>query len=135
MSRATGLVVLTLLWVSSASAQTQVYRCGPDGRAYSQEPCAHGRTIDVGDPRSAQQAAQTRRAALRDAREADELERARLHAERLAARQGPALIGGSKASLGEVSCAKGAACKPAASKRRSDKPHTVTLYRGAQASR
>jgi hypothetical protein len=130
MSRA-ALLVLALL---AGAAQAQVYRCGPDGRSYSQEPCADGRAVEVADPRSAQQAAQTRHSALRDAHAADELERARLNAERLAARQGPGLIGWSKSGPAETRCAKGSACKPA-SKRRTDKPHTVTLYRGAEASR
>jgi len=112
-----------------------VYRCGPDGRSYSQEPCAQGRSVDVADPRSAQQAAQTRQAALRDAREADELQRTRLSAERSAARRGPALIGWSKeASVDDARCAKGAACKHGElPKRRHGKANAATLYRGAEA--
>jgi hypothetical protein len=134
MSRAV-LLALALCATGVVQAQTQVYRCGADGRIYSQEPCAHGRSVDVADPRSAQQAAQARQAVLRDAREADELERSRLRAERLAARQGPALIGWSKPSgAGDAHCAKSATCKPA-SKRRADKTHTVTLYRGAEPTR
>ena len=135
MSRAAGFIVLALLCAGAAAAQTQVYRCGPDGRSYSQSPCAQGQAVDVADPRSAQQATQTRQAMLRDAREADELERSRLRAERLAARQGPALIGSSSktARLDGVRCAKGAPCgRGDASKRRHDKSHTVTLYRAAE---
>lgn len=122
------------LWAGAALAQTPVYRCGPDGRSYSQEPCPGGQAIDVADNRSAQQATQSRQAVQRDAREARELERARLQAERQAARQGPALIRWSKAGAGDdAPCAKGAkACRTGdAPKRRHDKPHTVTLYRGA----
>jgi hypothetical protein len=132
MSRAV-LLALALFAAGGAQAQTQVYRCGPEGRIYSPQPCVQGRAVDVADPRSAQQVAQARQAALRDAREADELERARLRTERLAARQGPALIGWSKPS-GDALCARGAACKPV-SKRRADKTHTVTLYRGTQSTR
>jgi hypothetical protein len=139
MSRAAGFIVLALLCAGAAAAQTQAYRCGPDGRSYSQEPCAQGQTVDVADPRSAQQATQTRQAALRDAREADDLERSRLRAERVAARQGPALIGWAKpAGADDARCgAKGAPCKPGepSSKRRSDRIHTVTLYRGAERPR
>jgi hypothetical protein len=84
----------------------------------------------VGDARSAQQAAQTHQAALRDKREADALERARLRAEQQAARQGPALIGWTRlAGKQDARCASGATCKPE-SKRRPDKVHTVTSYRG-----
>ena len=130
MSRA--VLFALVLAAGAAQAQTQVYRCGVDGRSYSQEPCAQGRAVEVSDARTAQQAAQTRQAALRDAREADALERARLRAEQQAARQGPALIGWSKqADADQPRCAPGKACKPA-SKRRVDKAHTVTLYRGAQ---
>jgi hypothetical protein len=136
MNRAAGILALALVWAGSAAAQTMVFRCGPEGRIYSQEPCASGRAVDVADPRSASQAAQTRQAALRDARAADELERARLQAERLAVRQGPARIGWSKpaAATADTACADGATCKRP-SKRRTDKVHSVTLYRGAGMSR
>ena len=131
MSRAVVLVGL-LLAAGLAQAQTQIYRCGPEGRSYSHEPCAQGRAIDAADPRSTQQAAQTRQAALRDAREADALERSRLRAEQVAARQGPAVIGwSSKSARADARCAAGARCKPQETKRRADKTHTVTLYRGA----
>jgi hypothetical protein len=136
MSRAAALV-LALLCGGGAAAQTQVYRCGADGRHYSQQPCDGGRAVEVADPRSAQQAAQAREAVQRDVREAHELERARLQAERAAARQGPAVIGGSKsAAVDETRCARGAkSCKRGdAMKRRQDKPHTVALHRGADAS-
>lgn len=46
-----------------AAAQT-VYRCGPAGNSYSQQPCADGRLVDVADPRSDAQVAEAR-AALR----------------------------------------------------------------------
>jgi len=133
MSRMAGLVALTAaLCAGTAAAQTQVYRCGTDGRSYSQEPCAQGQTINVADPRSAQQAAQTRQATLRDARQADELERSRLRTERLAAHQGAALIGWSRPA--PALCGKGMNCREGeTSKRRSDKTHAVTQYRGAAA--
>ena len=52
--------VLALSWLmalglASARADAQtVYRCGPDGREYSQRPCpaGTGREVDVADPRS-----------------------------------------------------------------------------------
>ena len=121
MSRVPPVLVVALLCAGAATAQTQAYRCGADGRSYSQDPCEGGRSVDVADWRSVQQVAQTRQAALRDARLADELERARLHAERLGAHQGPALIGSASKSA-----------RPETPKRRHDKPHTVTLYRAAE---
>jgi hypothetical protein len=135
MSRTAGFIALMALCTGAAAAQAQVYRCGLDGRSYSQEPCAHGHAVEVADPRSAQQAAQARQATLRDARQAGELERARLRAERLAANQGPARIGWSKAgATDETRCVKGASCKHAdTAERRAAKTRTVTLYRPAQA--
>jgi hypothetical protein len=136
MSRAVVLAGL-LLAAGFAQAQTQIYRCGPEGRSYSHEPCAQGRAIDAADPRSTQQAAQARQAVLRDAREADALERSRVRAEQVAARQGPAVIGWSSKSAraDDARCATGARCKPVETRRRADKPHTVTLYRGAAPAR
>lgn len=126
MSPAAGCAVLALLCAGAAGAQTQVYRCGPDGRSYSQEPCTQGRAIDVADARSAQQAAQTRLAAQRDAQRADEMERERRQAERLAMRQGPALIGRTTPRTTEAAPAPRA--KP-----RGDKASRVTLYQASVA--
>jgi len=132
MSR-TATMLLMLLCAGGAAAQTPLYRCGIDGRSYSQQPCEGGRLIEAADARSAQQAAQTHQAVQRDARQAQEMERARLQAERSAARQGPVLIGWSKgAAVNDANCAKGVKCKAGEpSKRRRDKTHTVTLYRSA----
>ena len=136
MSRSAAFVLALLC--SGAAAQTPVYRCGPDGRSYSQEPCAGGRAVDVADARSAQQAVQARRVVQRDLRMAQALEQARALAERQAARQGPTLIGWSRpaAAVDEKPCAKGArSCqRDKDSKRRPDKVHAVTLYRGADSA-
>jgi len=48
----------------------QAWRCG---NQYTDQPCPNGRALDVADPRSAAQQAQTRQAALRDAALADKL--------------------------------------------------------------
>jgi hypothetical protein len=45
------LAALLVVGAAAASAQT-VYRCGPEGREYSQVPCKDGRSVDVADPRS-----------------------------------------------------------------------------------
>ncbi len=67
------LLSASLSW---ASAQT-VYRCGPDGRQYSQTPCADGQTISVNDERSAEQRADAERLAQADATRGRQLERER----------------------------------------------------------
>lgn len=56
-----------------------VYRCSDN--SYSNRPCPGGKEIQADDPRSAAQRAQTIDAARRDARVADEMERARLKQE------------------------------------------------------
>ncbi len=78
-----------LLPAPSAFAQT-VYRCGS---SYSQVPCPAGTAIEVDDARSAGQQKQTRTAAKRDAKLADDMEKTRLKQEAMAA---PALVVGSK---------------------------------------
>jgi hypothetical protein len=77
----------------SASAQA-VYRCGPEGRVYSQFPCAQGRIIDVRDERDEQQRHEGRavtdaQRALADALEGDRLARESHVAPAAAASLGP----------------------------------------------
>lgn len=47
--------MLALALAAAAGTAQTVYRCGPEGREYSQTPCKDGRTVDVADPRSAAQ--------------------------------------------------------------------------------
>lgn len=56
----------------AAPAQT-VYRCGPDGRQYSQTPCADGRPVTVEDSRSAEQQRAAKDVAARDSKQAEKL--------------------------------------------------------------
>jgi hypothetical protein len=56
-----------------AGAQT-IYRCGPDGREYSQTPCKDGRVVDAADPRSPDQQREARQIAESQARLARQLE-------------------------------------------------------------
>lgn len=65
-------IALALSMVAPAQATT-VYRCGPQGNIYSQEPCKGGRAIDVGDDRSPEQSARPREQMKRDAAMAAEL--------------------------------------------------------------
>lgn len=53
------LVLIGACLPLAAAAQT-VYRCGPAGNVYTQQPCADGRAIDVSDPRTPAQAAEAR---------------------------------------------------------------------------
>lgn len=78
----------------AAFAQDVVWRCGPEGRSYSAQPCADGRTVAVADPRDEVQRAQAQEVAERERRLARQLgqeRRQRLHAAR-ASGQGAAGI-------------------------------------------
>lgn len=63
--------------VLPGTAET-VYRCGD---AYSQQPCPGGTAVQADDPRSESQRAQTRDAAKRDAKVAEEMQKSRLKEE------------------------------------------------------
>jgi hypothetical protein len=73
------LVALLLsVGVSLAFAAAPIYRCGgPDGRTYSQAPCAGGQLIDAADPRSDAQRVEAQRVTARERKVANELERER----------------------------------------------------------
>ncbi|MGL6111404.1 MAG: hypothetical protein ACRC2B_15030, partial [Rubrivivax sp.] len=71
---ALGVALFTLAVPLAGAAPPQtVYRCGPDGRVYSQTPCVDGRPVTADDPRSASQQKAARDVAERDARQAQQL--------------------------------------------------------------
>jgi len=79
--------VMSFLLVAllAAAAQAQmVYRCGPQGREYSDQPCKQARPVDVGPAPTAAQRAQAQRAADGEARRAEALRRERHARERSA---------------------------------------------------
>ena len=57
-----------------AFAQATVYRCGPDGKTYSQTPCAGGKKIDASDTRTEAQRADSLATTAADKKRADALE-------------------------------------------------------------
>ena len=65
-------------WSVPGHAQP-VYRCGDN--SYSNQPCPGGKEIPADDPRTPAQRAQTTDAVRRDAKVADEMEKARLKQE------------------------------------------------------
>lgn len=70
--------VITLLLVAAPAWGQAIYRCGD---SYGETPCERGRLVEAGDPRSEAQKAQTERAAHRDARLAEGMQRERLRRE------------------------------------------------------
>jgi hypothetical protein len=63
----------SMLCAAVAAPPQTVYRCGPDGRVYSQTPCADGRPVTTEDTRSASQQKSARETAERDAQQAQKL--------------------------------------------------------------
>jgi hypothetical protein len=74
------LVVFLLLAAGAAQAQT-IYRCGPQGREYSQLPCKDARPIDA-DSRTPAQRAAAEQVAKDEERRAEALRRERHARER-----------------------------------------------------
>jgi len=95
------LMSCLLLATAATSAQTRIYRCGPDGRELTQKPCADGQKVDLrtgaaptpADVKAAQDVAE------RDAKLARQLEQERQARE--AQKPAPAAVihaGGTPAS-------------------------------------
>jgi hypothetical protein len=79
----TALLLTLGLCVINVHAQT-IYRCGADGRAYSQSPCEGGRALETSDTRTANQQAEAVARAREAKLDGKRLERERLDAERSA---------------------------------------------------
>ena len=71
------VAVLLLSGLTSAFAAAPIYRCGADGRTYSQAPCEGGRLIDAADPRSEAERVEARRVVAREHKAANDQERER----------------------------------------------------------
>ncbi|MBC7992089.1 MAG: hypothetical protein H7Z15_02445 [Rhizobacter sp.] len=71
------LLLLAAALVCTALQAQTVYRCGPDGREYSQTPCPQGRVVNVSDERSEAQRAAAKTQVREDQARGDNLERER----------------------------------------------------------
>jgi hypothetical protein len=88
------LAIALLACCTSAQAQGQtVWRCGPDGRVFSDTPCAEGRLVATVDPRPAADVHAARDMARREQRLADRLREERLQREAVGPGAGLAGIG------------------------------------------
>lgn len=91
--RALPLLIVGCLVGTPASAETAVYRCGSDGRAFSQAPCTDGRRVAVeADRPSAAARREAEAVAQRDARLARDMAAERIAREQAASRLGAAGI-------------------------------------------
>jgi Domain of unknown function (DUF4124) len=76
---ACALLTLGMALITGVSAQT-VYRCGPDGRSYSDSPCPNdtkGKVVDVADKRSAADTERAQQTVQRDQALADRMRQQR----------------------------------------------------------
>ena len=99
MNRASLLLLWsTLVLAGSAAAQgSTVYRCGSDGRQFSDRPCAGGELLDVAqEPRPAADLADAQRRARRELQQAEAIHAQAAHAARSPA---PAGFSGSRLRL------------------------------------
>jgi hypothetical protein len=128
-------LALILLVPMAAPAQV-VWRCGPEGRIYSDAPCANGRTLDVATdtrPTADVRAAQVQ--AARDIRLADALRRERLAQEAVQRGSGLGSLGPQAAQLSAVKPGR-ALSKADAKPRRKHQPEAPGTWRAvAPASR
>jgi len=85
----------TLLMVAAAAQSQTVWRCGPDGRSYSDTPCRDGRALEVVEARPAADLSSARDTARRESALAAQLVRERQQAE-ASARPGLAGTRGSR---------------------------------------
>jgi hypothetical protein len=71
------LALLCLVLAGTGVDAQTVYRCGPEGRSYSQSPCPQGKAVDVSDKRSREQRSAAEARARDDQVMGDALERER----------------------------------------------------------
>ena len=86
-----------LLITGAAQAQQTVWRCGPGGTTYSNEPCPGGRAVGVGDSRASNDVQAAREVAGRDRTLAKDMRQERLQREAEQRAQGSGVGGFSGA--------------------------------------
>lgn len=99
-TRAWPALLLLLALPAWAAAQT-VWRCGPEGRSFSDTPCADGQALALADARPSQDLAAARALADRELRLAEKLRRERLREEAAQRGNGLAALGPTSAEVGE----------------------------------
>lgn len=108
-------------------AVEKVFRCGPDGREYSQTPCQDGHQVDVADTRSAEQRQAAALAVQREALQTDKMAHEQRAQEAAAAKQGATIIA-------NPSVPEPAASAVAAAKKRHGKRHHAKQRAGVPIS-
>ena len=90
-------LALFTVWLIACAAHAQpaesvAWRCGADGRSYSDQPCAGGRQVATNDVRGANQVAQAQDVVVRDKALARQLIAERHERERDTVQRGSGLI-------------------------------------------
>ena len=124
------LIVVAVLGLAAATQAQTVWRCGADGRSYSDSPCPEGRPVGMADARSEAQVAQAQQVLARDRQLARQLVAERQQREREALARGPGLAGiGATAAVTPERPSKATNPKP---RRQATKPRPAA---GAEISR
>ena len=98
------------------AAAQKVFRCGPEGKTYSQTPCKDGREVNTDDARSPEQRKAAEDVVKREARMADKMTRERETKEAAVAKQAPTIIG--KPALAAKPAASAASSKAAKARKK-----------------
>lgn len=87
-------LILSLALTASAAAGQTIWRCGPEGRAYSDTPCADGRAVTAADRRSDAERAEAAAVSVREKKALNTLAAQRRQREQEAVERGlgPAAI-------------------------------------------
>jgi hypothetical protein len=84
---------LSIACATAPVGAQQVWRCGPDGRVFSDRPCADGHAIAAGDRRTAEEIDAAREVASREQKLADSLASERAQRAKVAPGAGLIAIG------------------------------------------
>jgi hypothetical protein len=124
-------LALACVLAQAAPPQT-VYRCGLEGRIYSQTPCADGKALSADDPRSASQQKAARDAADRDAEQAKKLAEERR--QRVEVSKGQQAAGFKTAPPADAASAPARKAKPKAASATSDPKMSPAMRVPAQST-
>ena len=121
--------VLGLVLASAVAAQERgsdtVYRCGADGRQYSDNACLDGKPVAAADARSAEQRRHAEEVVRRDRELADRLAKEREQRERNA----PAAVGIGSSGAKATSTAAATGPKKSPRKKKQKNPHAAKQQR------
>ena len=130
------LITSLCLAAAATAVAAPIYRCGPDGRTYSQVPCPEGTIVEATDPRTAAQRAEAKRVVEAERKRAADLERERKAAEKAAAKEAQGAIGvGPAAAAQAASAAEPPKRKRVKATPDKDKDFTAVAPKAAPAAR